>query len=296
MRVTIPVAMKNLRRRLALTAAIVLAACQAPAGPGQGSSGPATPAIAIAAPAGHAHNDYAHARPLFDALSHGFASVEADVHLRDGQLFVAHTAKEIVPGRTLQSLYLEPLAERIEMNGGSVHGDGRPLILLIDVKTSASKTYLALHRLLQGFQGILTVYSGQDVRPGPVVAIVSGRRDKSAMAAQGVRYAACDGGLLDLNSGVPPSLMPLVSLPWPTQFSWRGDGAMPPAARARLDRIVADAHAAGRLVRFWATPDEPGAHRDAVWRTLAEAGADLINTDDLAGLERFLAESGAKWD
>ena len=27
----------------------------------------------------HAHNDYEHARPLLDALSHGFTSVEADV-------------------------------------------------------------------------------------------------------------------------------------------------------------------------------------------------------------------------
>ena len=29
----------------------------------------------------HAHNDYTHHRPLFDALDHGFASVEADIRL-----------------------------------------------------------------------------------------------------------------------------------------------------------------------------------------------------------------------
>ena len=34
----------------------------------------------------HAHNDYEHTRPLFDALDHGFGSVEADVHLVDGRL------------------------------------------------------------------------------------------------------------------------------------------------------------------------------------------------------------------
>ena len=32
-----------------------------------------------------------------------------------------------------------------------------------------------------------------------------------------------------------------------------------------------------------ATPDDP-----AVWRELADAGVDLLNADDLAGLERFL--------
>ena len=30
----------------------------------------------------HAHNDYYHKRPLLDALSHGFCSVEADVFLK----------------------------------------------------------------------------------------------------------------------------------------------------------------------------------------------------------------------
>ena len=29
----------------------------------------------------HAHNDYEHPRPLFDALDHGFKSVEADIWL-----------------------------------------------------------------------------------------------------------------------------------------------------------------------------------------------------------------------
>ena len=36
----------------------------------------------------HAHNDYYHKRPLLDALSHGFCSVEADVFLKNGRLLV----------------------------------------------------------------------------------------------------------------------------------------------------------------------------------------------------------------
>src|SRR5512135_1483640 len=38
----------------------------------------------------HAHNDYQHERPLLDALDRGFCSVEADVHLVNGELLVAH--------------------------------------------------------------------------------------------------------------------------------------------------------------------------------------------------------------
>jgi hypothetical protein len=51
---------------------------------------------------------------------------------------------------------------------------------------------------------------------------------------------------------------------------------------------VAAAHGNGYRVRFWATPDQAGEARDAVWTELADAGVDHINTDDLAGLQQFL--------
>lgn len=290
MRITLMPKMWSRLRILSLTAAVFLSACQTPADPGQQPSASTQQATATALPAGHAHNDFNHSRPLFDALSHGFSSVEADIHLLDGQLFVAHDAKDIVPDRTLQSLYLEPLVERIELNGGSVYGDGRTLTLLIDVKTNAEDTYLALHQVLRRFQSILTVYSGQDIREGAIVAIVSGNRARGLMETQDVRYAAYDGRLPDLESGASASLIPLISDRWTKHFTWGGDGTMPRRERAKLNRIVADAHAAGQRVRFWATPDEPGQRRDAVWRTLVDAGVDLINTDDLVGLERFLDE------
>ena len=59
-----------------------------------------------------------------------------------------------------------------------------------------------------------------------------------------------------------------------------------------LERIVKAAHARGRLVRFWATPDARSASRQALWRELLAAGVDLINTDDLQGLQAFLLEHG----
>ncbi len=245
---------------------------------------------AVAQTAGHAHNDYAHQRPLDDALDHGFVSVEADIHLRDGQLLVAHDAVDLDPARTLEALYLAPLAARVVEAGGSVHGDGRPFTLLIDVKTDARATYRALHPMLERYRDILTGYDRDAVRPGAVTAIVSGNRDGPAMARQTVRYAAYDGRLTDLSTTAPATLIPLISDRWTRHFSWRGDGTMPANQRGRLDDIVTEAHAAGRQVRFWATPDTPGPRRDALWRVLVEAGVDLINTDDLAGLAAFLAK------
>src|SRR6476469_2222716 len=69
----------------------------------------------------HAHNDYDHPRPLFDALDHRFGSVEADIYLVDGQLLVAHDPVDLDPTRTLESLYLDPLAARVGANHGSVY-------------------------------------------------------------------------------------------------------------------------------------------------------------------------------
>jgi len=54
-------------------------------------------------PGAHAHNDYLHARPLLDARDHGFCSVEADVHLVNGKLLVAHDPEEVNPSRLSKS-------------------------------------------------------------------------------------------------------------------------------------------------------------------------------------------------
>src|SRR5689334_899956 len=72
----------------------------------------------------HAHNDYEHPHPLFDALDHGFCSVEADIYLVERQLLVAHNRSEVKPGRTLQTLYLDPLRERVRRNGRHVYPNG----------------------------------------------------------------------------------------------------------------------------------------------------------------------------
>ncbi len=59
---------------------------------------------------------------------------------------------------------------------------------------------------------------------------------------------------------------------------------MPAMERQRLDSIVRLAHEQGRLVRFWNAPDFPN-----FWRTMRAANVDWINTDDLAGAEKFFA-------
>jgi len=240
----------------------------------------------------HAHNDYRHDPPLLKALEHGFTSVEADIFLAGDKLCVAHESKEIVPDRTLQSLYLQPLRERLAKNGGRVYRDGPRFTLLIDIKTEAEPTYAKLHDILAQYRDMFTAFGPDGRRDGAVLVVVSGNRSLAQMQAQQVRYAGYDGRLTDLESDVPADLIPMISDQWIGHFKWRGEGPMPPEERQKLDEIVQKSHAKGRLVRFWATPDVRSVARDAVWRELLSAGVDLINTDDLEGLRRFLLEHG----
>ena len=236
----------------------------------------------------HAHNDYEHERPLYDALDHGFNSVEADIFLVDDDLYVAHDRRDITSERTLRRLYLDPLKERVKHNSGRVYPNGPQFTLLIDIKTGAVATYKTLDRILAEYRDIFTSF-GPDGRSGKaVLAIISGNRPRELMESQKLRYAGCDGRLTDLESESPADLVPMISDNWSKHFTWNGTGEMPAKERDRLREIVQKVHEKGRLVRFWSTPDKASQARDALWRELLSAGVDLINTDDLEGLRQFL--------
>jgi hypothetical protein len=231
----------------------------------------------------HAHNDYEHKRPLFDALDHGFCSIEADIFLVKDQLLVGHMVNDLTPARTLQSLYLDPLRERIRANGGRVYASGPTIFLLIDVKTEAKSTYAAVDKVLAQYADILSVTRKGKWEANAVTAVVSGNRAPQVMAEQEVRFAGYDGRLTDLDVTVSAELMPWISDRWGLHFRWQGEGPMPEAEKAKLLSIVRKTHQHGRLLRFWATPERP-----AIWRELRAAGVDLINTDKLPELQQFL--------
>jgi hypothetical protein len=240
----------------------------------------------------HAHNDYQHARPLLDALDRGFGSVEADVYLVDGALLVAHARDSVRADRTLESSYLAPLRAWIAAHGGCVYAARPPLTLLIDVKSHADSTWAALEPLLRRYDDVITSWHGDSITTRPVVAVISGERPLVTLPAQRDRWAGLDGRLDDLAAahGMPAAIMPLVSDDWEQITRWRGLGAPPDSALRHVALAVARAHAQGRRLRFWNTPDLP-----VVWRLLLRSGVDLIGADDLDALRAFLADpSGAR--
>ena len=68
---------------------------------------------------------------------------------------VAHDRIDTRPGRTLQKLYLNPLRELIQKNGGRVFKDGPPFTLLIDFKSAGKPTYSLLKEVLDDYRDLL---------------------------------------------------------------------------------------------------------------------------------------------
>lgn len=234
-------------------------------------------------PNAHAHNDYEHARPLLDALHHGFTSIEADVFLVEGQLLVAHNFSDVSKERTLEKLYLQPMQELAARNNGRIDNDGPTVTLLVDIKAKGADAYAALDKLLANYESLISVTEGGKHTDKAVTVIISGDRPFREIEASEPRRAGIDGRLTDLDSDKPASLMPLISDNWTNHFRYRGDGTISDSERQKLKDIVNRAHAKGRRVRFWATPESP-----ALWQELRTAGVDLIGTDDLPKLSSFL--------
>jgi hypothetical protein len=231
----------------------------------------------------HAHNDYYNAIPLLDALRAGFRSVEVDIFLKDGELLVGHDPHELEPGKTIQSLYLDPLLAHVRASGGRVYEDDTDLILLIDVKTEADATYLALREALRPYAEMLTAYHHGIRTDRAVRAIVSGNRAIDLIAAEEVRLVAIDGRVPDFDANPPVDLVPLVSTNWRSHLNWAGDRPATQQEKQQILTMIRTAHEQGRMFRFWAHPDVP-----AVWQFLLDAGIDFINTDKLCGLQSFL--------
>jgi glycerophosphoryl diester phosphodiesterase len=237
-------------------------------------------------PGTHAHNDYEHTRPLMDALSHGFSSVEADIYLVTNALLVAHELKKVTPEKSLESLYLAPLESQIKMNGGTVYGTNFDFVLMIDIKGNGNATYAVLKQVLAKYQHILTHYAGSSVKRGPVTVVLSGSRpDASILAAEADRIVALDGKVAELSPEISKDLYPWVSENWTLFFKWKGEGQFPQEEKQKLTELVRKFHSEGRKVRFWNTPQN-----EAFWAAELACGVDYLNVDDLARAQQFLGK------
>lgn len=221
----------------------------------------------------HAHNDYEHEQPLTAAITAGFRSVEADVHLRNGKLLVGHNS---VDRRSpeLTRLYLLPLNELLKKSAPVA--TALPFYLMIDLKTDGEKTLKVLEQELQQFPDWL-------LQDGPVRIVLSGNVPKQHMLTDEFSGIRIDGRPDDLGKDISADRMPWVSDRFSNWGTGDGSGGISAASMDKISALARRVHTEGKLLRLWATPDNPKA-----WKQLQQAGVDLLNTDHLQEMQKFL--------
>ncbi|MFZ6009494.1 MAG: hypothetical protein ACOYXT_04030 [Bacteroidota bacterium] len=234
-------------------------------------------------PQAHAHNDYEHERPLKEALQYGFALVEADVHLRNDKLVVAHErASKRSP--QLEQLYLKPLDSLLKLNGRIYIKGDDPFYLMIDLKTEAEATYLAIKKILERYPRLLC-----SAQRCAVKIFLSGNRPIEELIKDGYHGIGLDGRPDDLGKGYPVEIMPVVSDNFNRWSNWNGRSDPDANDLVRVRQLAKDVHAEGKKLRLWAAPDH-----EKGWTALLEAGVDLISTDHLKEFHEFLVMKEAQ--
>lgn len=224
----------------------------------------------------HSHNDYEQEIPFWQAYYANFGSIEADVFLVKGKLWVAHTEKELSADRTLESLYLDNISKQIKLNKGNIYPDAhKKLQLMIDVKQDYKTTLDALISTLKNYPDI-TGNSG-------VRIVITGGRPQPSDFKNYPTYLYFDGDLDKKYSSDELKRVGLFSADLQGLVKWNGKGIPRDEETERVRKAVEIAHAQQKPVRFYGAPDFPNA-----WVNFIDLGVDYINTDHIPDLKKFL--------
>lgn len=255
----------------------------------------------------HSHNDYWRPLPLFSAVAAGAISVEADVWLYNGTLHVGHETMALTAERTFDALYVQPILDVLRrQNPTSAFVTGSPtpngvydtasdqtLYLFVDVKTDGHETWPYVVKALAPLRdaGFLTTTNGSKVRRGAITVIGTGNTPLDLVqGAPEPRDFFWDGPLPALGlsaSNITADVSPIASTNFAAQFGEIRGQTFNDTQLALLKNQVETAHAKGIKVRYWGQPAWPIGTRNACWRTLWDAGVDLLNVDDLEGAAEF---------
>lgn len=211
----------------------------------------------------HSHNDYKQSVPFWNAFANGATSFEADIFLKDNQLFVAHDLKDIRAPRTLENLYLKPLENVLKPE----YQQDKKLILLIDIKSEAIATLNQLAKVLKKHPTIINAKNLQ--------IIISGNRPKAKDYLNYPDFIFFD--YQELETPLATEIwkkVGMVSLNFKRFSVWNGKGRLTHDDEKRIAEVLKKAKSTKKPFRFWASPDSKRA-----WRVLSEMDVDIINTD-----------------
>jgi hypothetical protein len=285
-----PRAVRAVARSTAVLTVGPLAALLCACGPpvlceGEASITPTAPGINGFMSSAHAHNDYEHPRPLQDALAAGFGSVEVDIWFRDREIHVSHDP--FSTKGTLEALYLDEL-DALLAEGTSVHGDGAPFTLWLDLKDGGAELRAALVATLARRPWLTTFDEDGVIEERAVTVVLTGDdASKRALVEEtpAPRPFARDSNDIAIDSEADPNVVASAHNFGKYVGSWDGKGAPPPGLSRQCACVVERNHALGRKVRLFGGPDTP-----ASWTFQLDHGVDFVNTDDLEGLAGVLRE------
>lgn len=237
----------------------------------------------------HSHNDYVQANPFYGAYNANTPSIEADVYLVDGELYVAHLKKElvIVPERTLRSMYLEPLKKEWDKNGGKPYADGTPLWLMVDMKRDQHASVSRLVEMIET-EGYLPMFDVEN-NPNAVKLLVTNLPDIIQNHQEDFPEWLYYDGISNMTlSEKEASKVAMISDKATIYTQWNGEGEMSKEDQDAIRAAVAAAHKIGTTFRLWDFPDCP-----AAWEMSVRLGLDWINTDKPAEAVAWLKEKRA---
>ncbi|MCE7053156.1 alkaline phosphatase [Algoriphagus sp. AGSA1] len=231
----------------------------------------------------HSHNDYLRKAPFWEAYANGCASIEVDVILVSGSLFVAHEQESIQETRTLESLYLQPIHQGLR---SGLIANPLSFFLTVDIKSEPYETLEQLMRSVRPYEEMM--YSADHGRG--LKLVVSGNRPLLQEYADFPEYIFFDHQDVEDLETISLDKVAMVSLPFDRYSQWGGKGRMVAEEIAAVIQTVEKVHQAGKPIRFWASPDSKSA-----WKALHDIGVDYINSDKPFEVSRYLANLGQRY-
>jgi len=224
----------------------------------------------------HAHNDYQQPIPFLTAYHRQVGSIEADLFLQNGILYVAHEKQEIQADRTLENLYLKPLQTFIKKNKGTPYSQSKAsLQLLIDLKTEGKTTLPELVKLLEKYPEIINNTG--------ISIVISGNKPAAATWSQYPNFIHFDGTPGERYRPQDLQRIGLISASFRKYTQWNGKGLIVKPELDKIKHLIDSVHYLNKKIRFWATPDNVN-----TWQTLIALGVDYLGTDDVLGLTNYL--------
>jgi alkaline phosphatase len=233
---------------------------------------------------GHSHNDYKQRVPLLTAYNAGMGSIEADVFLRKGKLYVAHDSTEIRKGKTLKRLYLEPLQKFYRLNNDHPYqNETLKLQLVIDIKQDYAHVLPELLKEIKNFKEVFDWEHNKDA----IRLVISGEVPPAANFKDYSSLLSFDGRPNIAYSADQLKRIAMISDVLKNYTTWNGTGNPVEADEAKLKALINKVHDLGKPFRFWGTLDSSN-----TWIVLERLGVDWINTDQPAKLKQFLLDKG----